>query len=117
MYNRANYPEFWTIDDIKRANADAGYYFFSPSTMRSFNSRVSDEVYQGPGGVFFVTSEKNRGSCNYWNSIERPRLYTVRQFLPETGDVKNMEGFQKYKTLDSAKRAAKRYANSGLVVA
>ncbi len=113
MYDRSKYPEFWTMSDIQKANADAGCHFFSPSTLRFFSSRVSDEVYQGAGGIFFVTSEKNKGTFNY------PRLYTVRQFLPETGKVRNMEGdsFQKYKTLEAAKRAAKRYANGELVVA
>lgn len=112
MYDRSKYPKFWTIEDIKRANADAGYYFFSPSTMRSFNSRVSDTVYQGPGGIFFVTSEKNRGRYNYWSSIEHPRLYSVRQFLPETADIKTVGEFQQYKSGAAAKRAAKSQAET-----
>jgi hypothetical protein len=109
MYDRSKYPEFWTMSDIQKANADAGRSFFSPDTMRWFRSRVSDEVYQGPGGVFFVTSEQDKGLSIY------PRLYTVRQFLPENAEVKTVGDFQQFRNIGFAKRAAKYYATSGLV--
>jgi hypothetical protein len=76
-----------TIEEIKAANRRAGYHFFSSNTMRSFGSRVSDKVYQGPGGIFIVTSEKTRYS-------NEPREYMARQFHPETGAVSNaMDGW------------------------
>jgi hypothetical protein len=64
------------LSQIKDANAAAGYYFFEASTMRFFRSRVSETVYEGPGGVYFVTGEK---------VPIRPRRYTVRSFNAATG--------------------------------
>lgn len=65
-----------TIEEIKRRNTEAGLHYFDPDTMRFFKSRVSSTVYQGPGGVFFVTSEK---------PPHGPRRYTPRMFLPNGG--------------------------------
>jgi hypothetical protein len=71
-----------TIGDIKAKHTG---YFFDSSAMRFFRSRVLGEVYQGPGGVYFVTSEQ----YNY----DSPRLYTVRRFIKETGDVRTVGDF------------------------
>lgn len=68
-----------TIDDIKTANKVRHHHFFDPKTLLFFNSRILPEVYSGPGGVFFVTSEKM--------SDDSPRLYTVRHFYPDTGGI------------------------------
>lgn len=70
------------MQDIKQANRDAGFHFFDRDTMRFFDSRILSQVYSGPGGVFFVTSE--RGPAG-------PRGYTVRQRL-ENGDVTTAQG-------------------------
>jgi hypothetical protein len=75
----------WDIDEIKAANRRAGQFFFSPDTMRFWNSRVLPDVYQGPGGVYFITSERF--------DAKAPRLYTVRRFYPETGSIKTVGGF------------------------
>lgn len=45
-----------TLQEIKRANANAGFHYFDRDTMSFFRSRVSDNVHSGPGGVFLVTS-------------------------------------------------------------
>lgn len=75
----------WTVADIKAANKRKGGHFFDPSSMRFFSSRIGKKVYSGPGGVFFTTSEQfDAGS---------PRLYTVREFVPETGDVDTVGEF------------------------
>ena len=68
----------WTIRKIKKANKDGGGYFFSPSTMRFFNSKVEDKVYEGIGGIYFVTSERG--------PLGDGRRYTPRKFNPEIGD-------------------------------
>jgi len=62
---------FSSISQIKRLNESNGRHWFSPSAMRSFNSRVHDVVY---GGCVFVTSEKN--DMPY--CAPQPRVYTVR---------------------------------------
>lgn len=102
-------PSHWSITEIERWNEWGGYYFFSPDTKRFFKSRVLSEVFQGPGGIYFVTSEK-RGFDDY------RRCYSVRNFLPQTGNVvsaRNAEGYQldKFATAAQAKRASKRLAN------
>lgn len=91
--------------EIKRHNRQAGKFYFSEDTMRFFGSRTSEDVFEGPGGVFFITSEKN-GS--------EPRRYTVRKYDPKTGDCDTAEpdGFQAYASLNGAKARAKKLAES-----
>jgi hypothetical protein len=79
----------WTITAIRDADHRAGRFFFSPSTMKFFNSRILPTVYQGPGGIYFITSEQFRGS----NGVSDPRKYTVRQFIPEPVDIRTVAGF------------------------
>ena len=78
----------FSMQDIKGANHSAGQFFFEPSSMRFFASRVGDKVYQGSGGVFFVTSEQF--TCSEGT---KPRRYTVREFHPETADVSTVGEF------------------------
>ena len=69
----------WTMQSIKEANAREGHCWFLPETMRFFRCKVyADSVRQGPGGVYFVSSEVPWGN---------PRLYTVRVFNPATASV------------------------------
>lgn len=80
---------------IARANNDAaGFYFFSPDTMRFFRSRLCGRMY----GRFFVTSERGPYAV---------RRYTVRRSDPD-GAVSTFSTFQQHTTRDSAIRAAKR---------
>src|SRR5438105_11533059 len=62
---------FFTIKQIKKANKEAGYYFFSPDTRRFFNSRILPTVY---GGRYFITSERFDSNS--------PRYYTLREVEP-----------------------------------
>lgn len=98
------------MQDVIRANGEAGLHFFERATMRFFDSRVCpDTLAEGPGGVFFVTSEQFRGS----DGVRAARLYTVRHFYPETGDVTTAGTFQKHASRESAARAAKAMAEGG----
>lgn len=92
-----------TIDDIKDANKAAGLFYFEPDTMRFFKSRVLDFVAEGPGGVFFVTSEKNES---------RPRLYSVREFNPTSADITTHGQFQEHDTAAQARAEAARAART-----
>jgi hypothetical protein len=82
---------FWTIKRIKEANASAAKYFFAPDTMRFFDSHVLHTVYEGNGGIFFVTSER----CTIRN-FSSPRKYTVREFDPLSGNVFTYGPFNEY---------------------
>lgn len=76
--------QWWDIVAIERANYNAGGHWFDASAKRFFRSRVLSEVYQGPAGVFFVSSEKGPSGV---------RAFTVREFDPRTADVKTFGPF------------------------
>jgi hypothetical protein len=46
---------FRSIDGIRAANKSAGLFWFSPNTMRFFNTRICGPLH---GGRFFVTSDR-----------------------------------------------------------
>ncbi len=78
----------WDMDDIRMADRAAGRFFFEPSTMRCFRSRIGSTVYQGQGGIYFVTSEQFVGSQG-----TSPRKYSVRQFIPSPVDIRTVSDF------------------------
>lgn len=94
------------IDDIKMANKAAGQFFFEPSTLRFFRSRIGKTVYEGPGGIYFVTSEQFVPS----SGRPAPRLYTVRRFNPETKSVDTVGEFNQM-SKSSANTAARKLAD------
>lgn len=91
---------FTTIAEIKRANREAGFYFFSPSAMRFFGSRVLPTVY---GGRYFVTSEQ---------PPHGPRAYAVRR-IGADGDVTTIGRTCQHPTARRAKGAARLAAMLG----
>lgn len=94
----------WTMEMIKQANKDAGYFWFDGYTMKFWDTHTEGGPYSGSGGVYFVTSEQSdeRGG----------RKYSVRQFHPNTGCVTSQNGhFLAYNTRDQAIAAAKEAAN------
>jgi len=86
------------INEIKAANEAAGRFFFSDATMRFFDSEVEPDTWCGPGGVYFVTSERFDETT--------PRCWTVRQFYPLSGEVSTVGGFQAYLKREDAEKAA-----------
>jgi hypothetical protein len=70
--------QWWTIGDIERANYNAGGHWFSPDTKKFFRSRILGDVYQGTGGIYFVSSEK---------SPSGPRAFTIREFNPVDASI------------------------------
>ena len=96
----------WDIDDIRMADHAAGRFFFEPSSMRFFRSRICPTVYQGQGGIYFVTSEQFVGSQG-----PAPRKYTVRQFIPSPVDIRTVSGFNNLSRAEAV-RVAKQLAQS-----
>lgn len=80
-----------TIDEIIDANRAAGRHFFDRDTMRCFRSRVLSELYKGPGGIFFITSEQFEDS----QGRRAGRRYTVRKFNPKDASISSVGGFNK----------------------
>lgn len=102
MYTIGN---FSTISQIKRLNESNGRHWFSPSSMRWFNSRVHDNVY---GGCVFVTSEKN--DMPY--CAPQPRVYTVRVAMDD-GSIQTYGSMGDYATRADA-HADARWLAAGL---
>ena len=63
----------YTMDLIRDEMIQGGSHWFDEDTMRFFRTRLSGTVYQGPGGIYFVTSEK---------PPHGPRAHSVRQYRP-----------------------------------
>ena len=96
---------FSSVSQIKRLNESSGRYFFSPSAMRGFRSRVHDSVY---GGCVFVTSEKN--DMPY--CAPQPRVYTVRVAMAD-GSIQTYGSLGDYATRADAHSDA-RWLAAGL---
>lgn len=99
--------DLYSVDDLKRCNRYAGQHFFDADTMRFFKSRVSDSLYSGPSGVFFVTSEKGPNNV---------RGYTVRQFDCQNASVDTVGPFNEL-SRSTAHRLAKACAELGTLTA
>ncbi len=78
-------PEKWTIAKIRAANHAAGYHFFDRKTMQFFKTKIASTVYQGPGGIYFVTSEQYGDAS---------RIYKVRKFNDATSSISSGEDFR-----------------------
>jgi hypothetical protein len=93
---------YFTISGIKQANTARGHHFFDASSMRFFRSKIaSKRVF---GGRYFITSEQFD-----WDS---PRLYTIREAKPD-GRIETVQEFQKFATVEQAKRAAEKLVKGG----
>ncbi len=86
-----------TIQSIINANRAAGQFFFSPDTMRFFNSRVCRKII----GNYFVTSERY--------NLKSPRRYTIRR-INEDGHVDTIGEFQQFASSREAYRAIRALA-------
>lgn len=81
------------MSEVRFLNAEAGFHFFDKSTMRFFKSRVESALSKRN---LFITSEQAQGCA---------RRYTVRQYIPSTGDIKTVFGFQRFPDKSSASYA------------
>jgi len=83
-----------SISDMRERNERMGNYFFSPDTMRFFKSRIlGGSLFKDK---YFITSEKQ--------DYDSPRLFTVRSFDYESGEVGSVSEFQEFERLVDAKR-------------
>ncbi len=74
----------WTLADIRRANRRRGFFFFSPDTIKGFDSRPSPIVHEGTGLIYFVDNIKNYDGT--------ARVFHVRPFDPDTCRVLSQVG-------------------------
>ena len=100
------YPGHTTWEAQKNMES-RGSYWWTPDTMRAFGTRVGSEFF-GPGGLFFVTSEKH--PCGRWP--ETVRLYSVRKYNVEKNDIETVGTFGEFKTAGPARTLARRLAKA-----
>ena len=93
------------IADARKANAATGRFFFSPDTLRFFNSEIESELM---AGALFITSERPPESMRpaVWNGERR---FTLRAALA-SGDVATVGAFGAYPSKAKARKAAARVA-------
>ena len=92
------------MTELMDLNAKAGQYFFSPETMKFFNSRVGGEAFEKDGIAYFITSEK---FTMFPEHISEPRKFTLRSMDMKTGDVRTVGEFQQFNTEAQAKKKLK----------
>jgi hypothetical protein len=94
-----------SIATVKQAHKG---HWFDRSSMRFFDSRVSNDAYltQDKKHAFFVSSEQFHGSQK-----SEPRKYSVRVCTMATGDINTVAAFQGFSTRSIATRIAKRLAD------
>lgn len=97
-----------TIGDIRAAHAARGGYFFSPSSMRFFGSRILSPVF--PGGVFITSERDTTGAA--WDGARR---YTVRVCRPD-GDIDTLSEFGQFSTRAAAISWARGYSAAGVTL-
>ena len=91
----------WTVNAIRAAVRATGSHWFDLDTMRFFGTRILPTVYQGPGGIYFVTSEQ---------PPHAKRAYTVRRFDPDTANIRSVSEVASLSDHD-AKTLARNLAN------
>jgi len=97
-----NITETVSTYDIKKANERAGKYWFTPDSMKFFNSNIESIGYLKKGSStegYFISSEKH---TNSYMGISEPRKYTIRKFDLKTGGVDTEGDFQAYNSKSEA---------------
>lgn len=90
----------WTVNAIKDAMRAAGSHWFDPDTMRCFGTKVLPTVYQGPGGIYFVTQDDQYRR-------ELPKRFTVRRYNPVDNDIDTVGEMNEFANQSAAKKAAR----------
>lgn len=110
-FRRAFRPAVRSIEDVKKLNRRGGFHFFDPDAMRGFNARLTDHVYDGPGGVYFVHSTRY---TSVFGGDNHKRTYRVGQLDPDTGAMVYHDSDKTaFTTLGRAVTAAKTAAETG----
>ncbi len=120
--------QFRDIAHVRKANKEAGKFWFQPETMQFFNSRIVGEL---EAGRYFLTSEQYHSDALTGALGRSPkglsedsapaviagaaialamapddgdRAYTIREALPDCS-IETVGAFQQYSTLAEARVA------------
>jgi len=98
------YDEFTSIPAVKAAFNAAGSFWFSPSTMRFFNTKIESSLI---GGRYFITSERYES--------DQPKLFNIRMVVRNDDaslDIETVGEHMTYTTKQQAMNALEEYRNS-----
>lgn len=95
-----------TLSDARRLNVEKGRYFFSPDTMKFFNSCVESDLI---ANKYFVTSEKRSGDP-FLDIPAGERMFSIREFNSKTGNISTVGEFQEFGTRAQALKKVKKLA-------
>lgn len=95
----------YTIQMIRQEMNERGSHWWSRGAFRFFRCRVLPTVYQGEGGIYFVSSEQM--------SDESPREYSIRKYDSAERDIETIGKFGGYKRSQDARDEAARLAFGG----
>ena len=85
-------------DVIVKANrSEASKYWFSPDTMKFFNTDFGGHAWKKGNEVYFITSERRSGSG-------KRRRYSIRKMDWKTGRIGTFGEFQEFSTEKQAMR-------------
>lgn len=87
---RLNPDNINTVADVMYLNNEKGYFFFSPDTLKFFNSQIYGGELLGNNKDLFITSEKQPKSLD--GSVY-PRKFTIRKVNKSVGDIDTIAGF------------------------
>ena len=82
-----------TLEIVKEINKAKNQHFFDKDTMRFFKSKIHSR--QLIDDKYFITSEQ-------FDSMHK-RLYTIREFDHESGNIKTVGDFQQFRSIGEAK--------------
>lgn len=93
----------YTAQDIADEMTADGSHWWDRDTMASFGTGVVSDVFQGAGGIYFVTED-------YTGFDRRNKAYTIRSYNPETKQIGKSGQLCGWSDLDEAEAEAKRLA-------
>ena len=70
---------FKTIADVRKANKENGFFWFSPKTMRFFDTKIETSLLKG--GYFVTSEDVNKNGL---------RKYKIRQVKNDKGNIKTI---------------------------
>lgn len=97
------YDTFSSMNAVKAAFSAAGSFWFTPSAMKFFNSKIETDII---AGKYFITSERMKVSADY------PKLFSIRKVVRSedgTLDIETIGEFQEFKTRALARGALVEY--------
>jgi hypothetical protein len=82
--------KLYSIEDIRQKHEQKAHgSFFDWSFTHFLDLRALKTVYQGPGGIYFVTSARS------YRAMSLRRFYTVWKFDSETGRISTTQEYER----------------------